>query len=97
MEKRSDVLRSLVETVDNQWNDDIGLECRDERDSIAAAAVAFDDMLEALRALDKFWTDEFPKGPDVPAPFPNPDVRLGEDTIAIWKQIRAAIANAEGK
>lgn len=53
-------------------------------------------MLEALKALDASWTAEFPAGPDTE------DLRYGigrlsEETVGIWKQIRAAIAAAEAE
>jgi hypothetical protein len=51
-------------------------------------------MLEALKALDAWWTDSFPAGPDAE------DIsygfgKLSSDTLAIWRQVRAAIAAAE--
>lgn len=63
---------------------------------IVRACNAHYQMLEALKALDAWWTDSFPAGPDAE------DVsygfgKLSSDTLAIWRQVRAAIAAAEAE
>lgn len=63
---------------------------------IVRACNAHYQMLEALKALDAWWTDSFPAGPDAE------DVsygfgKLSEDTLVIWRQVRAAIAAAEAE
>ncbi len=47
---------------------------------------------KALARLDVFWTAEFPEGPENPEPWGKIDVRLSEETIAIWCSIRSALA-----
>lgn len=51
------------------------------------------DLLEALVALDDDWTSEFPDGPDTQLKFG----RLADETLAIWRKARAAIAKARGE
>jgi hypothetical protein len=53
-------------------------------------------MLSALKAIDDFWTDAFPDGPDGAASALGGLLTLTEDTLAVWRKIRAAIARAEG-
>jgi hypothetical protein len=62
----------------------------------ARLIAAAPDMLAALKALDANWSEFWPLGPDVP----KSDTRIAEiadDTAAIWRDIRAAIAKAEAK
>lgn len=50
------------------------------------------EMFDALAALDAWWTAEWPGGPDTD------DIRilrLSDETIAIWRAIRAALAKAD--
>lgn len=63
---------------------------------IVRACNAHYQMLEALKALDAWWADSFPAGPDAE------DIsygfgKLSEGTLAIWRQVRAAIAAAEAE
>lgn len=53
------------------------------------------DMLEALRAIDTFWSEDRPSGPETKAR--SGFAELHETTRAVWRQIRAAIAKAEGR
>lgn len=63
---------------------------------IHRACNAHYQMLEALKALDAWWTDSFPAGPDA-ADVSYGFGKLSEDTLAIWRQVRAAIAAAEAE
>lgn len=47
------------------------------------------ELLDALKALDKFWTSDFPEGPEAH------EGLLSKDTLSIWRSARAAIAKAE--
>jgi hypothetical protein len=53
------------------------------------------DMLEALKGLDAYWTEDFPKGPDGPRTHGFGEV--SEDTMQVWRNVRSAIAKAEGR
>ena len=55
------------------------------------------DLLAALKRVDQSWTEWLPCGPYDESLTTGPIVRIYESTISIWKQIRAAIAKAEGK
>lgn len=44
----------------------------------------------ALKAIDDWWTAEFPKGPDAPE-YAEGMIQLSADTLVIWRQIRAAL------
>lgn len=61
----------------------------------AAMMVAAPQVLAALKALDAYWTEDFPGGPDGPRTVMNGLGVIADDTIAIWKEVRAAIAAAE--
>jgi len=50
-------------------------------------------MLDALMALDAYWTEDWPEGPDSPGKH---FIRLTNETVALWKQVRAAIRAAQG-
>lgn len=58
------------------------------------------ELLKACKALDAYWLESFPEGPDENG-IPNDELlalvkaRLAPSTILIWKQIREAIKNAE--
>lgn len=47
------------------------------------------EMLAALVAVDRHWTEDYPGGPDEPS-------ILHHTTITIWRSIRAAIVKALG-
>lgn len=49
---------------------------------------------EALKRIDDFWTAEFPDGPGNAHPFPDTQVRLSDDTLSIWREIRTAISGS---
>jgi hypothetical protein len=60
------------------------------------------DMLTALKTLDAFWTKDFPDGPgDASEPADTllaaVKARLTTDTIELWRNVRSAIAKAEGR
>ena len=55
------------------------------------------DSLKVCRELDRHWTEDFPEGPDGKVEILGGAGRLSEDTLAIWRSARAAIAKAEGK
>lgn len=59
-----------------------------ERTADARLIAAAPDLLAALKGLDEFWSEDFPLGPDTPS--------LHYSMISMWRQIRAAIAKAEG-
>lgn len=48
----------------------------------------------ALKALDDWWTGEFPGGPDDPKNSTG-FIVLSDDTLDIWRTVRAAIAAAK--
>lgn len=51
------------------------------------------DLLAFAVALDADWTKEFSDGPDMETV----GYRLAEDTVALWRQCRAAISKATGQ
>lgn len=70
---------------------------KDDQALCDARLIAAAPDLKALAvALDNFWTADFPGGPDAPIDA-NGHFRLSDDTIALWRQCRAAIAKAEGR
>ena len=62
----------------------------------ARLIAAAPDLKALAVALDNFWTADFPGGPDAPIDA-NGHFRLSDDTTALWRQCRAAIAKAEGR
>lgn len=68
-----------------------------EMETANARLISAAPDLKALAvALDNFWTADFPGGPDAPIDA-NGHFRLSDDTTALWRQCRAAIAKAEGR
>lgn len=57
-------------------------------------ADAAPDLLGFAVALDADWTKEFPDGPDTD--FSKRLIDLAPETVALWRQCRAAIAKATG-
>ncbi len=60
----------------------------------ALLIAAAPDMLKALKTLDAWWTDEFPRGPD--GDYSDRMFTLSDDTKDIWRRIRTVIAETEG-
>jgi hypothetical protein len=60
------------------------------------------EMLSVLKRLDAFWMEDFPSGPIKDAQAKEGTLTrimtgsLSDDTVAIWSEIRAVIAKAEG-
>jgi len=54
-----------------------------------ALTLAAPRMLEALKHMDAWWTEDFPDGP-------GSSTLLHETTNEIWREIRAAIHSAQG-
>jgi hypothetical protein len=53
-------------------------------------------LLEALKAMDAFWTSDYPEGPiENSKPAKGHFKTLHFTTIEVWQQIRAAITEAE--
>lgn len=52
-------------------------------------------MLVALKKIDASWTESFPGGPDGDRAWCGGIGRLSEETVELWREIRAAIAKAE--
>jgi len=65
----------------------------DQTEANARLIAAAPDLLEALVALDDDWTSDFPDGPDTQLKF----VKFADETLAIWRKARAAIAKAKGE
>lgn len=63
-----------------------------DRSLIAAAP----ELLDALRSLDAYWTEDFPEGPEGSRVVLGGLGTIADDTIAIWRKVRAAISKAEG-
>ena len=53
-------------------------------------------LLEALKAMDAYWTADFPEGPDGSRVALGGFGEVSEDTMQVWRTVRAAIASAEG-
>jgi hypothetical protein len=60
----------------------------------AQLIIAAPDMLVVLKRLDASWSKDLPEGPDTPE---RNGVRIYPEHAAIWRSVRAAIAQAEGK
>lgn len=58
---------------------------------------AHDQMLSALSALDAYWSEDFPGGPDGSRVFLGGLGQVSDDTMSVWRKVRAAIAKAEGR
>lgn len=54
------------------------------------------DMLKALKAIDDFWTSSHPEGPDGDPTIMGGLAKISDDTLDVWRTIRAAITKAEG-
>lgn len=61
----------------------------------ARLIAAAPDLLAALKRLDASWTEFWPKGPDVPESRERV-MAIEPETAEIWREIRSAIAAAEG-
>ena len=81
-----------IATVQLGYTGKIGDEQRANARLIAAAP----EMLEALKAIDLFWSEDRPYGPETKGSRPG-FAELHESTRVVWRQIRAAIAKAEGR
>lgn len=73
-----------------------------QTEAIAAELVrrwnAHNDLLAAVKALDAYWTVDFPDGPDGDVEYKaGLGGVLADDTVQLWKATRAAIAKAEGR
>ena len=60
------------------------------------------DMYEALKAINNYWLEDFPGGPNEPDDTTNELAKLfkaslSPETILVWRQIQSALAKAEGK
>lgn len=58
---------------------------------------AADEMLQALKCMDAYWTADLPEGPDGSRRALHGFGEVSEDTMQVWRTIRAAIAKAEGE
>lgn len=63
----------------------------------ARLLAAAPDLVEALQALDASWSEDFPDGPDGDLTFHAGFGRMSDDTAALWRTIRAALAKALGQ
>jgi hypothetical protein len=76
-------------------------ELADEHAAYAVrASNAHEALVGALRRLDAFWREDFPEGPDGDPKCKTGlaaalGARLSENTLEIWREIRAAIALAD--
>ncbi|WP_106724256.1 hypothetical protein [Pseudaminobacter soli (ex Li et al. 2025)] len=72
-----------------------------QTEAIAAQLVhrwnAHSHLLAALKAMDAFWTEHHPEGPDGDPATLGGLVALTDDTLEVWRTIRAAIAKAEAR
>lgn len=64
------------------------------QDANARLIAAAPDLLALARRLDAWWTEEFPSGPDANHEVWGGIGRLSDETLEIWRQVRAAIAKA---
>lgn len=74
------------------WTDNP--ETTSEAQANARLIAAAPDMLMALQALDASWTETFPDGPDGDRRWVGGLGTLSDETVTIWRTIRAAIAKA---
>ena len=70
------------------------------RKLIDRAIRSFEPMRDALKAIDAHWTEDFPDGPEGDRKIKTGYAailggELAESTLAVWRQIRAALALAE--
>jgi hypothetical protein len=70
---------------------------RDKFAMDARLIAAAPEMLAALRAMDDFWTSSHPAGPDGDPTTMGGLATLTDETLDVWRGVRAAIAKAEGK
>lgn len=69
-------------------------EVKANADLISAAP----DLLTAAKALDAYWTIDFPDGPYGGREYKKGlGGTLADDTVELWRTVRAAIAKAEGR
>lgn len=61
----------------------------DERDRLLAAN---EGMRKALERIDDFWTEAHPEGPDGDRTCLGGLASLADDTIEVWRVIRAALS-----
>jgi len=63
----------------------------EEAEANARLIAAAPETKDAAKAIDAYWTAQFPEGP-IERQFP----LIGEPPLALWLQVRAAVAKAEG-
>jgi hypothetical protein len=68
-----------------------------EQEANARLIAAAPDLLDFAKAIDASWTEYHPSGPYGYTTTLCGLGNLSEETIALWKAARAAIAKAEGK
>lgn len=78
----------------NQWSDILRITSNPEAYRKIRAA---DDMLAALQAIDTFWTNSFPDGPEGSRKALGGLGTISDDTIEVWRTIRAALSRALGE
>lgn len=69
---------------------------RDDAEEIGQLIAAAPELLAALKALDAYWLESLPEGPDGSRVVMSGLGTIADDTIAIWKQVQAAISKATG-
>lgn len=60
-------------------------------------AEAAPEMFEALKRMDEFWTESHPAGPDGDPSTMGGLATLTDETLDVWRGIRAALTKALGK
>jgi len=65
-------------------------------DGMIGAINAHDELIEALQAMDAFWTESHPQGPEGDRKLAYGLGELSADTIEVWTKIRAALAKHGG-
>lgn len=73
--------------------------CEGDNWSANAARIALtwnchDELVAALKAMDDFWTEAHPAGPDGDPTTMGGLATLTADTLAVWRGIRAALSRA---
>lgn len=51
-----------------------------------------EEMVKALRKLDRFWSEPFPAGPDGSRDYLGGLGLLSDDTVELWREVRALLS-----